>query len=271
MLVFPSDQFHQEPLEGQAAEFQKFCEEGLGGQLPPGVRLMEPVRVNGPETHPVWAFLKASEANNMREPRWNAYFQRGFEDGSPGGRLVPWNWSFFVVGRDGQVMERLDACQGILEQADQCMHALRVADEPEVVNEGVAVLQGALQQLEGHVVLAQTQLEQVDALVEQELERRRIEEEALRRERQALLDRVATQMETVTEQASRVQEVYAEAEESIRDTRWEEVATAWQEVSSQRESYGKISASVIEALSAMSEETVTQDNVANMRKTHRTA
>ena len=109
MLVFPSDQFHQEPLEGQAAEFQKFCEEGLGGQLPPGVRLMEPVRVNGPETHPMWAFLKASEANNMREPRWNAYFQRGFEDGSPGGRLVPWNWSFFVVGRDGQVMERLDA------------------------------------------------------------------------------------------------------------------------------------------------------------------
>ena len=110
MLAFPSNQFHQEPLEGQAAEFRKFCEEGLGGQLPPGVRIMEPVRVNGPETHPVWAFLKASEAHSMREsdPK-RGYFQRGFEEGSPGARLVPWNWSFFVVARDGQVLDRLDA------------------------------------------------------------------------------------------------------------------------------------------------------------------
>ena len=71
---------------------------------------MEPVWVNGPETHPVWAFLKASEAHSMREsdPK-RGYFQRGFEEGSPGARLVPWNWSFFVVGRDGQVLDRLDA------------------------------------------------------------------------------------------------------------------------------------------------------------------
>ena len=112
VLVFPSNQFHQEPLEGQAPAFRKFCEDGLGGELPPGVRLMEPVRVNGPDTHPVYQLLKQSEANNMRESdQTQGYFQRGFEEDADQGRarMVPWNWSFFVVGRDGRVLDRLDA------------------------------------------------------------------------------------------------------------------------------------------------------------------
>ena len=135
MLVFPSNQFLQEPLE-----FQKFCEEGLRGRLSPGVWLMETVRVNGPDTHPLYKFLKESEANNMRESdQICGYFRLGFEEGTSGARMVPWNWNFFVVGRSGQVLERLDAGtrpESLIQAAEQAVHGVLVAKRPQEITQG---------------------------------------------------------------------------------------------------------------------------------------
>lgn len=82
ILGFPCDQFaHQEP--GDAAAIKQFCEVNFGVSFP----LMEKIEVNGPGTHPVFKFLK---------------------DRAPGliGKNVKWNFTKFLVERDGQTVTR---------------------------------------------------------------------------------------------------------------------------------------------------------------------
>jgi glutathione peroxidase len=82
VLGFPCDQFaHQEP--GSDAEIASFCEVNFGVTFP----LMSKVDVNGAGTHPVFAFLKKSAF-------------------SPLGRTVKWNFTKFLVGRDGKSVKR---------------------------------------------------------------------------------------------------------------------------------------------------------------------
>jgi glutathione peroxidase len=82
VLGFPCDQFaHQEP-EGDEAIAQ-FCKLNFGVTFP----LMAKIEVNGPGTHPIFAFLK----------------QR-----APGviGKGIKWNFTKFLIGRDGATVKR---------------------------------------------------------------------------------------------------------------------------------------------------------------------
>ena len=91
--------------------------------------VFEKVKVNGADTHPVYQLLKQSEANNMRESdQTRGYFQRGFEKDTDQGRarMVPWNWSFFVVGRDRRLPR---------EQPFECSGSVWPASGPR--NQGV--------------------------------------------------------------------------------------------------------------------------------------
>jgi glutathione peroxidase len=82
VLGFPCDQFgHQEP--GGEAEIASFCELNYGVTFP----LMAKVEVNGPGTHPVFAFLKR---------RGSGLF----------GSSIKWNFTKFLVGRDGKSVKR---------------------------------------------------------------------------------------------------------------------------------------------------------------------
>jgi len=82
VLGFPCDQFaHQEP--GGDGEIAQFCERSFGVTFP----LMSKVDVNGPDTHPVFAFLK------KRAP------------GLIGGG-VKWNFTKFLVSSDGKTVKR---------------------------------------------------------------------------------------------------------------------------------------------------------------------
>ena len=82
VLGFPCDQFaHQEP-EGDEAIAQ-FCKLNFGVTFP----LMSKIEVNGPGTHPVFEFLK------KRAP------------GTIGG-TIKWNFTKFLVGRDGKTVKR---------------------------------------------------------------------------------------------------------------------------------------------------------------------
>ena len=82
VLGFPCDQFgHQEP--GDAAEIASFCSTKYDVSFP----MFAKVQVNGSNAHPLWAWLKSEKS--------------GFLGGA-----IKWNFTKFLVGRDGTVLER---------------------------------------------------------------------------------------------------------------------------------------------------------------------
>ena len=83
ILAFPCNQFGaQEP--GSEAEIKGFCEMNYQITFP----LFSKIDVNGPSTHPLYAWLKTEKKGIL---------------GSEG---VKWNFTKFLVGKDGQVIKR---------------------------------------------------------------------------------------------------------------------------------------------------------------------
>jgi glutathione peroxidase len=82
ILGFPCDQFgHQEP--GTEAEITEFCQVNYGVTFP----MFAKVDVNGKGTHPVFRFLKSSKGGLL-------------------GDKIKWNFTKFLVDREGNVVER---------------------------------------------------------------------------------------------------------------------------------------------------------------------
>jgi glutathione peroxidase len=82
VLGFPCDQFgHQEP--GTEEEIASFCERNYGVSFP----MFAKIDVNGSDTHPLFAWLKSEK--------------RGL-----GGGLIKWNFTKFLLARDGSVVDR---------------------------------------------------------------------------------------------------------------------------------------------------------------------
>jgi glutathione peroxidase len=83
VLGFPCDQFgHQEP--GDAAEIRQFCSVNYQVSFP----LFAKIEVNGPAAHPLYVFLKAARPGVL------------------GTEAIKWNFTKFLVGRDGAVLKR---------------------------------------------------------------------------------------------------------------------------------------------------------------------
>ncbi|WP_322822091.1 glutathione peroxidase [Chloroflexus sp.] len=82
VLGFPSNQFNQEPDD--EATIKAFCARTYAVTFP----LFAKVEVNGPNTHPLFAYLKAQ--------------QPGL---SPDGE-IKWNFTKFLVDRNGNVVRR---------------------------------------------------------------------------------------------------------------------------------------------------------------------
>lgn len=82
VLGFPCDQFaHQEP--GTEEEIGAFCERNFGVEFP----LFSKIEVNGSGAHPLYDWLKSEKSGVL------------------GGR-IKWNFTKFLVGRDGRVIDR---------------------------------------------------------------------------------------------------------------------------------------------------------------------
>lgn len=83
VLAFPCNQFgHQEP--GSNAEIASFCQSRYEVSFP----LFEKINVNGPDTHPLYCYLKTNS------PDWL------------GLQLIKWNFTKFLVARNGKVISR---------------------------------------------------------------------------------------------------------------------------------------------------------------------
>lgn len=83
VMGFPSNEFgRQDP--GANDEIASFCQLNYGVSFP----MMAKVEVNGGEAHPLFQWLK-SEAPGLL-----------------GSKAIKWNFTKFLVGRDGQVIRR---------------------------------------------------------------------------------------------------------------------------------------------------------------------
>ena len=83
VLGFPSNEFGgQEP--GDNDEISSFCELNCGVNFP----LMAKVEVNGAQAHPLYQFLKAAKPGLL------------------GSEAIKWNFTKFLIARDGNVLKR---------------------------------------------------------------------------------------------------------------------------------------------------------------------
>ncbi len=83
VVGFPSNEFgRQDP--GSNEEIASFCQRNYGVSFP----MMAKVEVNGNGAHPLWRWLEAEAP------------------GIFGSRAIKWNFTKFLVGRDGRVRRR---------------------------------------------------------------------------------------------------------------------------------------------------------------------
>ena len=82
VLGFPCDQFgHQEPGDEEA--IGEFCELNYGVKFP----MFAKVNVNGPDSHPLFKWLRKAKGGLL-------------------GDRIKWNFTKFLIGPDGSVVER---------------------------------------------------------------------------------------------------------------------------------------------------------------------
>jgi glutathione peroxidase len=82
VLGFPSNQFGgQEP--GSDEEIGSFCQKNYGVSFP----MFSKIDVNGPEAHPLYQWLKGEKSGML-------------------GDKIKWNFTKFLVGKDGRVVKR---------------------------------------------------------------------------------------------------------------------------------------------------------------------
>ena len=103
IVGFPSNEFGgQDP--GSNTEIASFCELNFGVDFP----MMAKVKVNGVEAHPLWKWLTAEAPGVL------------------GTQAVKWNFTKFLVGRDGKVIKRYapnDAPEALARDIDKALAA----------------------------------------------------------------------------------------------------------------------------------------------------
>jgi glutathione peroxidase len=83
VVGFPSNEFGaQDP--GSNDEIASFCELNFGVSFP----MMAKVEVNGATAHPLWKWMKAQAPGLL------------------GSETIKWNFTKFLIGKDGQVIKR---------------------------------------------------------------------------------------------------------------------------------------------------------------------
>lgn len=101
VLGFPCNQFGaQEP--GTEAEIAIFCETRFDVTFP----LFAKVEVNGDHAHPLWRWMRAEKPGVL------------------GSEAIKWNFTKFLIGRDGRVLERFaptDAPDALIPAIEQAL------------------------------------------------------------------------------------------------------------------------------------------------------
>ncbi len=103
VLGFPSNEFGGQD-HGSNEEIASFCEMKFGASFP----MMSKIKVNGSEAHPLYKWL-SKEAPGLL-----------------GSQSIKWNFTKFLVGRDGKVIKRyasMDAPEKLTADIEQALAA----------------------------------------------------------------------------------------------------------------------------------------------------
>lgn len=102
VMGFPCNQFgHQEP--GDDKDIQSFCTLNYGVSFP----MFAKIEVNGPQADPLYQWLKNSRPGLL------------------GTEAIKWNFTKFLVARDGEVIKRFAPNTAPLDLRDNIKDALR--------------------------------------------------------------------------------------------------------------------------------------------------
>lgn len=108
VLGFPCNQFRgQEP--GSETEIKEFCSLTYNVQFP----LFSKIDVNGANAHPLYGFLKQQQPGEEISPeviasnRMYQFINSEFPEFMRNGE-IKWNFTKFLVGRDGKVLKRYE-------------------------------------------------------------------------------------------------------------------------------------------------------------------
>ena len=82
VLGFPCNQFAQQE-KGSSEEIGEFCTKNYGVTFP----MFEKIDVNGSDAHPLYQWMKSEKGGLL-------------------GSKIKWNFTKFLIGRDGQVVKR---------------------------------------------------------------------------------------------------------------------------------------------------------------------
>lgn len=107
ILGFPCDQFgHQEP--GSESEISDFCSLNYGVSFP----LFSKIEVNGSGAHALYRYLRTQQPGQFDESTPNAdrllgHLKKTYPE-LLGTDAVKWNFTKFLISRDGQVLRRYE-------------------------------------------------------------------------------------------------------------------------------------------------------------------
>jgi glutathione peroxidase len=104
ILGFPCNQFReQEP--GTDAEIQDFCKATYDVTFP----VFSKIEVNGPGADPLYQYLRASAPGDFG-PRYGQFYEiiSKIRPDAEGTDEIKWNFTKFLVGRDGTVLKRYE-------------------------------------------------------------------------------------------------------------------------------------------------------------------
>jgi glutathione peroxidase len=105
VLGFPSNQFGgQEPLNNE--EIQEFCSANFDVSFP----VFAKVDVNGEDAHPLWSYLRAADPGDFTAETSPGLYDHivRMKPETIGTDEVKWNFTKFLIGRDGEVIRRYE-------------------------------------------------------------------------------------------------------------------------------------------------------------------
>ena len=121
ILDFPCNQFRNQ-APGTDAEIHEFCTLKFGTEFPQ----FSKVKVNGPDAHPLFAYLAGERPfagfgglKKLLMDRVAASVDKEFGDAA----YLKWNFTKFLVGRDGAVVERFEPTRK-MSDVDEAVAAL---------------------------------------------------------------------------------------------------------------------------------------------------
>jgi glutathione peroxidase len=104
ILGFPCNQFkEQEP--GSNAEIQEFCTSTYDVTFP----VFAKIEVNGPDADPLYQWLRVQAPGDFG-PRYGGFYEAisKIQPGAEGTDDIKWNFTKFLIGRDGEVIKRYE-------------------------------------------------------------------------------------------------------------------------------------------------------------------